>query len=299
MKTTNIITAFILVLLSISCKKEPVTQVAPQIKSSSLKAPEFKKYDSKEFDKLVAAFVKQREVVQQQLTSASPEEANNLYDLYLEKNSLAIAAIEKKEEHLISNYYTYFYSGEHKINPPDSIQHKINLLDKAGLEIWDIGEGMVEVRPVPDYYRGLFGSHVTADYRDYIQLNADDDKVLFDNDAAIAIPLEDVGKRIINWEDFIAKYPNSKLIANAKYLYLYYQTAYLFGADNTPVFDSEKNSINPENAEDFRKFCTKYPNSPTTKLVQIVLDAKGDSPQLHDIIIKEQNNMGLDTKIYQ
>ncbi|AWH86765.1 hypothetical protein HYN59_17340 [Flavobacterium album] len=251
-----------------------------------------------ELEKLTGDFIKRKKETEEKLKALSPLEANALYEDLLKQNGQALMAIEKLEEDFVINYYNYFYEGEKQITPPDSIQKKVKLLTRAKLEVWDIGEGMVEIRTVPDYYKDIFEKYVTEDYSEFIAINAEEDKALFSNDAAIAIPLEDVGKRVISWEKFIAKYPDSKRIGDAKNLYLDYVMSYLFGQDNTPVMDYESGKIYPENLADFKKFIARYPDSPTTKLINMVISNKGSHDELRETILEEIKKMGFDTSIY-
>lgn len=269
-----------------SCKQEaPIDNVFIPSEDSTPKVVQ------KNFDRetLTEDFIYLTEKVKLQLDSVSNEEANALYEKFIQENSTLIANIEKREKGLINNYYTYVeYNEKGLVHMPDSIKYKANLLDKAGLEIWDIGEGMVEIRTVPEFYLTLFKEYVTEDYRDFITLEAEDNKVLFDNDAAIAVPWEDAGKRVYNWERFIAKYPDSKLYKEASEYYRYYQQAFLTGADNTQVMDYLNSKEYPEMQDAFKGFIIDHPESPTTPLVKMVLDFKGNQEALYSLITQQQ-----------
>lgn len=259
-------------------------------KDTTATVPEAVVSNPQAFAAAVNSLIAARENAKQQLTTLSPQQADSLYDIYMPKCYEKIAQMERFEETFINDYYryvTYNDKGEvTKVN--DSIQKKINLLDKAGLEIWDIGEGLVEIRPKPEYFLVLFGSYVSTDYKEFIALQAEDDKVLFDNDAAIAIPCEDVGKRVINWENFISTYPESRLKKDAATHYRYYQYAFLVGADNTPVLEYGSNEMYPEIHKAFENFIAKYPESPTSALVKMVLAFKGDEEGLAILITEQQ-----------
>lgn len=243
----------------------------------------------KAFIAAVNEFITAREDVKQKIGNLTLEQADSLYDVYLPKCYEKIGQMEHFEETFISNYYSYVtYNDNGDITKaPDSIQRKINLLNKAGLEIWDIGEGMVEIRPVPDYFLNLFKGHVSPGYQDFMALEAEDDKILFDNDASITIPWKDVATRVLNWENFIAKYPDIKPAKVAADHYHYYQYAFLVGADNTPVLDENK-IIYPEMREAFEDFIEKHPESPTSALVKQVIEFKGDWLALDKFIAQQQ-----------
>ncbi|MEL1244090.1 hypothetical protein AAEO56_07460 [Flavobacterium sp. DGU11] len=284
-------------LFLLSCKKEKVDETVTEIKVDTITKVQ-QKSTEKELEKLTSDFIKRKQEIQEKLKKAAPLEANALYEALVKENGAELLAIEKLEEHFINNYYSYFYNEEKQITPPDSIQKKVDLLTKTKLEVWDVGEGIVEIRTLPSYYIDIFKSRVTEDYKEFIAINAEEDKELFVNDAALAVELGEAGRRVINWEKFIAKYPDSKLIERAKSIYLFYQDAYLFGFDNTPVKDYQTRELYKENLDDFKKFVAKYPESPTTRLIQIVINNTGTHDELSEIINKEQQNMGLDTTPY-
>lgn len=244
----------------------------------------------KAFTAAVTEFITAREDVKQQLTTFTPNQADSLYDVYMPKCYEIATRIQEFEQTFISNYYNYIkYDNNGNVTEvSDTIQRKIDLLDKAGLEIGDIGEGMVEIRPKPEYFLDLFNGHVSPDYQDFLAIEAEDNKVLFDNDAAITIAWKDVGTRVINWENFIAKYPESNLNKRARELYHYYQYAFLVGADNTPVLDYGTNKMYPETREAFEHFIKKYPDSPTSALVKMVLVFKGDGAALDKFVTEQQ-----------
>lgn len=262
-------------LLISSCKNEPREDnvVEAREESRAILSP---KPDAPPLSDLVTSFIKRKGEVQQQLESVSPEEANALYEAYTKENAKALLTIEEAERHFLDNYYGYFYTNESREKPVhDSINQKINLLKKAGLEVWDIGEGMVEIRAIPEFYRDLFGNYVTEEYREFISMNAEEDKVLWAADAGIGISWEELGERVINWENFVRKYPDSKLADRAKANYRLYQYSYLFGMDNTPTYDYQANTLYPENAEEFNRFIKEYPESPTAKIAQQMLNNNG------------------------
>lgn len=290
-------------ILLASCKKEAatdtiITEIDSTSTSASIKNPD--KEANGELKKLANKFIKHRDEVIKKVSSLTPEEANRLFEDCVKVNSDFLASFNDLEGKLLESY-NWIYYDDHG-NPkkvPDSLRQKENILKGARLEFWEVGEGMAEIRTVPKFYREIFGKYVTPDYREYIDLNAKEDEMLFVSDAGLAVELEEAGRRVINWEKFIEKYPDSKLIKRAKSLYQYYQDAYLFGFDNTPVKDYQTREIYKDNLDDFKSFMAKYPDSPTTRLIQIVINNTDTHEELSKIINKEQENMGLDTTPYE
>ncbi|MXN90430.1 hypothetical protein GR160_04255 [Flavobacterium sp. Sd200] len=289
-----------LLLFVTSCKKETetATEVPPAPEEAIHTAEPETSANTKSF---ITAFIAKKKEIQTNLANLSRDEANALYEKYKKDNDSSIAIISGYEKNILENYYDYFRNESGNVaNPPDSITQKIKLLESAGLEYWEIGEGIVEIRTIPNFYNTLFKDHVSPDYKDYIALLAKDDEDLYAADAGIAISFADVGKRAINWEKFIAKHPYSKLTLQAIEFYKMYQDGFLLGMDNTPTREDNSNIIYPENLKEFKTFIELHPKSPTSTLIKIMIEAQSTDDKIYSIIQKEQekliNKLIADTK---
>jgi len=294
MKTNHIVVLAALTLLA-SCKKD-IDATAANAISDTIVAEETHDtvaatsktikgtYDLKQ---LIDPFIAEKQRIEQQLTTASPDEANKLYDNYIEANRERIAKISEKEHNILENFYTYFYNEGGEATPPDSIQRKVKLLSSAGLELFEEGEGYVSISNKPDFYYTIFKKYVTSDYKEFIRINADEDKILYSADAGISISFKGISERVLNWENFIAKYPKSKFIPDAINSYRSYQDDYFFGQDNTPAHDDSGNYFD-ENITEYKRFVAHNPDSFTTKLAKIALAHTGSRDDLRNIISQEQ-----------
>lgn len=281
---------FILLLLFSSCKNETETVTVNDAPATPIPSEEITPVKSGgSTAKLIAAFIARKKNVQDLLASLNPEEANALYETYKRENDSSLVMLEIAEKNILENYYSYFSDERgNAVSPPDTINKKVNLLKSAGLEYWEIGEGFVEIRTVPGFYNMLFKKYVSNDYKDYIAIMAKDDEELYSADAGIVISFADVGRRVINWEGFIAKYPYSKLTPRAIETYKMYQDGYLFGMDNTSTIEYSNNTIYPENLKEFKTFMATHPKSPTTALIKVLIEARGNKDEINSIVQKEQ-----------
>jgi len=281
----------IALLLLYSCKKDTETvETAPSAVEET--APLIPAKTTTTTAALVAAFIAKKEDVRIKLTSSSAEDANKLYEAYKQENDSTMRLLEHTEQNILEHYYEYY--SDDRGNPkaaPDSIAKKEALLKNAGIEFWEIGEGMVEIRTVANFYLSLFKGHVTKDYEDFIALLAKDDENLYSADAGISISFNAVGKRVLNWEKFIAKYPYSSLTSQAIDYYRMYQHGFLLGEDNTPTIEVTDNTIYPENLKEFAAFTAANPSSPTTALVKIVTETKGTKDEITKAVTKEQDKL--------
>ena len=229
---------------------------------------------------LVEKIIKKRKQVVDQLKTLKPSEANGLYEIYKKENDSLIFEIEDLELNTLIAYVSFYSEDGQNLVLPDSVKLKEKLLNKADLQFWEIGEGMTAIKAKHDFYLNIFKNYVTPDYRDFISINSEEDKYLYAADAGLSISLQDLGKRVLSWENFIVKHHGSKLMPQAKETYEYYQWDYLFGLDNTPTMERTTAEIYPENRTEFKQFIKENPNSYTSHLAQIVLNNKGSYESL-------------------
>jgi hypothetical protein len=147
-----------------------------------------------------------------------------------------------------------------EINDIDSI-NKINdaklkqlLLDtqNGGYKV-DMAEGMFY--PVIDYsvYK-KFGSYLTDDIKDFIDLMAVESNKAPAKDAALVISWDEVLNRALNQEKFLSTYPDSLKLSEIKALYLKYVFFSLFGLNNTPAFSYDTKQMQQELRNSYEAF---------------------------------------------
>ncbi|NML40034.1 hypothetical protein HHL17_22725 [Chitinophaga sp. G-6-1-13] len=233
----------------------------------------------------VEGIVSRRKAIAQQLPGISPEAAVKLYNSLVLYVDTALAGISANESVWLDKYVNYYSEEKKKIVPPDSVQRAVDLLATAGIEPWGIGEGYTELRTVPVFYTQLFKTSLPADYRSYLQLNADEDTVLYSADAGLSVSFNQVGLRTLNWEQFLEAYPNSILSGNAKENFERYCEDYLFGEDNTPSFENwqEIGSLNQENKEEYLSFVQKHGNTRTAAIVKLFLEKVGTEKSMDNL----------------
>jgi len=284
-------------LLLVSCKKEAkfansdrsVDKVQTVVdKSAQAEVQSDERVDLKQ---LVTMYADRKEFIKLLLTQSTREEADSIYDMYAEENMLLLSRMYRTEDNMLEHFYDYFYDGQKKITPPDSIQRKVVMLKNVGLDLCEQGEGYVDICVPHDYYYNIFKLYVTPDYKEFIRINAEEDKEFYAIDAGLHVTFEQVSERVLNWENFTLKYPKTKLKEKARDLYRSYQTDYLFGMDNTPSMDRTTGKLEEENIIEYNRFIAKNPKSFTSKLAKILLDNNGTGyDKLKALIEKEQDN---------
>ena len=223
--------------------------------------------------KLFEEFAENKKEIMEKLKTLNKDEANKLYEQYVEDNeNILYKIVEVTEKFLDSIYYG---SAEEQFTEKDwNDTNKI--LNKYDLELWDIGEGMVTIRELPHLYYDLFKDYVTDDYKEYLKIWAKDNEELYQADAGLMISFEELGERIITWENFLNKFPNSTLKQRVNDLLNSYREDYILGMDNTPTidggYDNVPITIYEEAKKEYDRFMKKYPNSPTVELIKYFLE---------------------------
>ncbi len=155
-----------------------------------------------------------------------------------------------------------------KMLSPDGLQKKLGGLYRAGLDLGkaeeigdaELRDALLAVRdggyrvdtaegmyfPVIDYgryrkYRGL----VTDDLAAYIDLMAVESDLAPAKDAALVIGWGEVARRALALEGYLKTYEDSPRSPNVKRLYARYLAFVFFGANNTPLFSYDTQTMNP------------------------------------------------------
>jgi len=275
----------IILLLIASCKKE--SDATPVVATDTINqsaAPQARDAAVDSLSVYIAQLNDNRAKTKAALATASAKEANKMYDKLVADNQVLVQKINKLEENFLADFYAHF-SGEESHKPDKIINDKSAKLKEGGLEFLEEGEGYVAIQLQPDYYKKIFSAKVEKDYQRYIDLVAHDDKELYSADAGIIIPWEDLGKRLINWENFLKEYPGSTFKKQAEGFYHEYRYAFLMGYDNTPVIEYTTNIINEEPKNAFIKFAKEHPASPVMVYVNMLLE----DPKNLDKVAKEVN----------
>lgn len=227
-----------------------------------------------ETEKVLQKIEARKNQVISELKSATPQQASQLYLKLKKDNQPDIDKLSELESKILETYYEYW----EKTKPQNITETEI-LLGKYEMEFWEIGEGITEIRFLPDYYQKIFKSKLTPDFSEFVNLLARDDQELFQADAAISVPRSEVQTRMLNWENFVKKYPKSELLDEAFGQYQFYLYAFLLGFDNTPTLAYQTGELSPEHLKEFQTFLKKYPNTKAAEAVRILLQHKTSTPE--------------------
>ncbi len=239
------------------------------------------------FDKVILM----RQLAEEKLKTLTPQQANDYFEDFKKQMDTLLHKINEQESHYLTNYYEYRYDedGNAKM-PPDSILKKERRIKNADLIVMDLGEGMFEIRLANSFYKILFADKITPDYRAYLALKEAEGDDAIVQDAFLVISQKELADFVLKYEDFISKYTDSKRFKEVATRYKELQNIYLLGVDNSPVIDDSKGLLYAKAKKEFQRFVKVYPNSPTSKLVKIILaEKKIDYSTLYNKIEQLQN----------
>ena len=217
-------------------------------------------------------FVENKKSVIERLKTSKPEEANKIYNDYLKISQLIIENINTEHLDFLNNIYNedseyYFTEKDWKTAN--------KFLNNYDLKIFDLAEVEVRIMEVPNYYYNIFKDYVTDDYREYLEITSKEKEEPYYTD--VLVSYDKIADRIIVWENFLKKYPNSDLAEKANEECNTYRRIYILGSYNSPTREggwenSELFYIPENNLKEFNRFIEKYPDSPTVELIKYYLE---------------------------
>ena len=219
-------------------------------------------------------FVENKKSVIERLKISTPEEADKIYNDYLKISQLIIENINTEHLDFLNNIYNE--DSEYYFTEKDW-ETANKFLNNYDLEIFDLAETEVRIMEVPNYYYSIFKDYVTDDYREYLEISYKENEDPYFTDGSILVSYDKIADRLLTWENFLKKYPNSNLAEIANEKCNIYRRIYILGSDNSPTREGgwENNElfyIPENNLKEFNRFIEKYPDSLTVELIKYYLE---------------------------
>ncbi|EHO79416.1 hypothetical protein HMPREF9942_00419 [Fusobacterium animalis F0419] len=220
---------------------------------------------SKKSNDLLEEFKKNKEEVIKELKTSSKEEANEIYEKYSVDNDKILEKINEIEDEMFS---TEFYKDGNI--EKDKLNKQNKFLDSYGLEVIQIEDGFMLIEKNKFYYN-LFKNFVTDDYKEFLKLRSEDIDY-FEYSNSFEKYLEIIADKIVAWEKFLEKYPDSKLKRKAQNMSYTYRAGYIFRLTSSETRESLMNGKANDAVKEFNRFIKKYPNSPTSDIIKYYLE---------------------------
>lgn len=231
-----------------------------------------------------AVYLKQH--IESVIPHATPEQTDALFEESAKIMDELLTKLNQQDEvgAVYSSYFDYNEQTDTS-SPKPELLAKEQPLKAVGLRYQAAGEGTAFVNMEPNYYLSLFGKRLSPDYYQYLAIRAEENKTPDVMDAGLMISYDDLGKRLVDWENYITTYPNSKWYTPAECHVRRIRTFFLLGIDNTPAF-KRNGTPEAETAQAWQNFAQRYPNSPTSAIIQSLqgkLNKKNMEAEVHKL----------------
>ena len=220
---------------------------------------------SKESNNLLEEFKKNKEEVIKELKTSNKEEANEIYEEYSVDNDKILEKINEIDVEMLDN--AFYKDGNIE---KDKLNKQNKFLDSYGLEVIQIEDGFMLIEKNKFYYN-LFKNFVTDDYKEFLKLRSEDIDYL-ESSNSFDKYFEIIGDKIVAWEKFLEKYPDSKLKRKAQNMSYTYRAGYIFRLTSSETRESLMNGKANDAVKEFNRFIRKYPNSPTSDIIKYYLE---------------------------
>jgi hypothetical protein len=134
------------------------------------------------------------------------------------------------------------------------------------------GEGMVF--PVTDWskLRDFFAPKTTPAMKAFIEQHTAEENTPMYEDGGLIVPIEKVAERAVFWEKFNQLNPDFVLNEQTKESQMWMRNVILNGADNTPMYEYESQTVNEEYKKTWADIQQKYPGTELARQVKQVAD---------------------------
>ena len=220
---------------------------------------------SKESNDLLGEFKKNKEEVISKLKNSNKEKSNEIYEEYFVNNNKILEKINEIEAEIFSS--EFYKDGNLE---KDKLNKQNKFLDSYGLEVIQIEDGFMLIEKNKFYYN-LFKNFVTDDYKEFLKLRSEDIDY-FEDSNSFDKYLEIIADKIVAWEKFLEKYPDSKLKRKAQNMSYTYRAGYIFRLTSSETRESLMNGKANDAVKEFNRFIKKYPNSPTSDIIKYYLE---------------------------
>lgn len=212
---------------------------------------------------------------------------DNFEDIFLEKDEDIFSDYEKllEEDSSSKKIYEYLIENIPKVSKLSSnimidkfieyamcneyLEHEKHLKSK-NLEIDSIEDRFESIYHEKIDYRQLyldFGKYLSDDYKDYLELIEIELNEPISKEGALVVSWDELGDRVILFEKYLEKYPIAENFDQIQDKYYYYMSSYLYGLNNTPVYEYSTGTLLEDVKKSYEGFIEKNPQSKTTIII--------------------------------
>lgn len=225
-----------------------------------------------------------KDVLKKYFKNVTAKQCDSLYIAYSAYANLLLGYA------MSDRYYTQIIDQYYRAYEIPVFQPILEELNTYGIQLEDIGEGCVDLTFYPDYFYEIFEPYTTEAAKEYLKLAAFERGHGFLFDAGICITWEELADRIVSFEEYLDKYPQSIFADNAKETHNDYIYWLLMGCDNTPTFDwseSEDRKLNADVYESYQNIIDTYKHRNLAKILKEYCDLLNENNMLRSKAVDE------------
>lgn len=192
-------------------------------------------------------------------------EALNLSNESFWQNQGLISKLRKETKGLSSTKLVDYLNKPSALQKDPEIRDLVQQVSTSGF-ILTVSEGEFYFTENPDFLYNRFSKYLSESLRVFLNLRRQETAEGFAEDAGLQIPFPKVGERIINWEMYLDKFPDSPIRELANYHYQLYLGTFLFGMDNSKVF--ERKRLKPEVRKVYENFYQRFAETKSGNLIK-------------------------------
>jgi hypothetical protein len=141
----------------------------------------------------------------------------------------------------------------------------LDSLHNNGLRL-SSSEGFFYIDEDPEFLHKNFKDFISESIEEYLKIRMNELEEGFADDAELLISYDQLTERILYWEKYLKKYPNSFLKNDAQFNYSLYLNTFITGMDNSSIWDEEW-KLTPEMKETYLKFFKENEGKQSAQLV--------------------------------
>jgi hypothetical protein len=143
-------------------------------------------------------------------------------------------------------------------------------------------EGSVYIDSNPDVISNFFMDYLSSAGKQFYSHYAAELNRPYAEDGGIIISLNDIGDRLLFWDDFSAKHPDYVFTSAANNYKSAYLDALLLGMDNTSAYDYDSKKWSEEFLGEYKLVISKSPQSGVSKILNAYLQLLSESEFMYN-----------------
>jgi len=148
-------------------------------------------------------------------------------------------------------------------------------------------EGDMYFLPSDEALLAWFGAYLTPSMRDFLAFSAEEQRRPPAADAGLAIPSDEIGRRLAAAERYIADHPEAVPRDLMRQRYDWYLSAYLGGLPNTPAFDWRDGRFEPLLRESLERYVAEHAGTSSAAVIGRYLTMLQASGFREDAAVKQ------------